>query len=212
MRARGRSGRATSSIPAAQSAVVRSLALALATAVVLTGCSEGGNTVAAQAQGQGDRGYISADGTVESIAVADRQTSIRVQGTTLEGKPLDTSSERGKVVVLNTWGSWCPPCNAEAADLQKVWQEQRSNGVQFVGIALREEPATGIAFQRRFGITYPSVRWDGGKVLLQLKGKATAPPTTLVLDKQGRLAARVSGKVDAGTLSGLVDDVRNESS
>jgi thiol-disulfide isomerase/thioredoxin len=184
----------------------------LAGALVLAGCSDGNNTVAAQAAGKGDRGYISADGTVESIAVADRRTTIRVQGTTLEGKPLDTSSERGKVVVLNTWGSWCPPCNAEAPDLQKVWQEQQRKGVRFVGIALREEPATGIAFQRRFRITYPSVRWDGGKVLLQLKGKATAPPTTLVLDKEGRLAARVSGKVDAGTLSGLVDDVRNEPS
>jgi hypothetical protein len=93
-----------------------------------------------------------------------------------------------------------------------VWQEQRSKGVQFVGIALREEPATGLAFERRFGITYPSVRWDGGKVLLQLKGKATAPPTTMVLDRRGRLAARVSGKVDAATLRGLVDDVRNEPS
>jgi thiol-disulfide isomerase/thioredoxin len=206
MRARGRSGRAVARSTA------RALTAAVAAAAVLTGCSGGSNTVAAQAQGKGDRGYISADGTVESIAVADRRTTIRVQGTTLEGKALDTSSERGEVVVLNTWGSWCPPCNAEAPDLQKVWQEQQSKGVQFVGIALREEPATGIAFQRRFGITYPSVRWDGGKVLLQLKGKATAPPTTMVLDRQGRLAARVSGKVDAATLRGLVDDVRGESS
>jgi thiol-disulfide isomerase/thioredoxin len=204
MRTRGRSGRA---VP-----TVRALVVGVAAAAVLAGCSGGNNTVAAQAQGKGDRGYISADGTVESIAVADRRTAIRVQGTTLEGRALDTRSEGGKVVVLNTWGSWCPPCNAEAPDLQKVWQEQRTKGVQFVGIALREEPATGLAFQRRFGITYPSVRWDGGKVLLQLKGKATAPPTTMVLDRQGRLAARVSGRVDAATLRGLVDDVRAESS
>jgi thiol-disulfide isomerase/thioredoxin len=188
------------------------LAAAGVLALALAGCSGGGNTVAAQARGGGDRGYISADGTVESIPAAERRTTIRVQGTTLEGQPVDTASDRGKVVVLNTWGSWCPPCNAEARDLQQVWQQQRANGVQFVGIALREEPATGIAFQRRFGITYPSVRWDGGKVLLQLKGKATAPPTTLVLDREGRLAARVSGKVDAGTLGGLVDDVRGETS
>jgi thiol-disulfide isomerase/thioredoxin len=206
MRPGGRSGRAVARPTA------RSLVAPLAAAAVLAGCSGGGNTVAAQAQGKGDRGYISADGTVESIAAADRRTTIRVQGTTLEGRPLDTRSELGKVVVLNTWGSWCPPCNAEAPDLQRVWQEQRSKGVQFVGIALREEPATGLAFERRFGITYPSVRWDGGKVLLQLKGKATAPPTTMVLDRRGRLAARVSGKVDAATLRGLVDDVRNEPS
>jgi len=191
---------------------MRSVAAVLAGALALAGCSGGGNTVSAAARGAGDRGYISQDGTVESIAVADRRTTIRVQGTTLEGRPLDTEADRGKVVVLNTWGSWCPPCNAEARDLQKVWQQQRGDAVRFVGIALREEPATGMAFQRKFAITYPSVRWDGGKVLLQLKGKATAPPTTLVLDRQGRLAARVSGKVDAGTLTGLVDDVRGERS
>ena len=180
----------------------RAVAAVLAGALALTACS----------RGDGDRGYISEDGTVEAIAVADRKTTIRVQGTTLEGRQLDTQADRGRVVVLNTWGSWCPPCNAEARDLQKVWQQERADGVRFVGIALREEPATGMAFQRKFGITYPSVRWDGGKVLLQLKGKATAPPTTLVLDRQGRLAARVSGKVDAGTLTGLVEDVRSESS
>jgi thiol-disulfide isomerase/thioredoxin len=196
--------------------VRRPLAAALSApllALALAGCSSGGgDTVAAQARGGGDRGYISSDGTVETIAVADRRTSIRVQGTTLEGRPLDTRADRGRVVVLNTWGSWCPPCNAEAPDLQKVWDQQRGRGVRFVGIALREEPATGLAFQRKFSVTYPSVRWDGGKVLLQLKGKATAPPTTLVLDRQGRLAARVSGKVDATTLEGLVDDVRGEPS
>jgi thiol-disulfide isomerase/thioredoxin len=188
------------------------LTAGLAAALALAGCSGGSDTVAAQARGAGDRGYISADGTVETIAVADRRTAIRVQGTTLEGRPLDTQADRGQVVVLNTWGSWCPPCNAEARDLQQVWQQQRGDGVRFVGIALREEPATGIAFQRKFGITYPSVRWDGGKVLLQLKGKATAPPTTLVLDRQGRLAARVSGKVAGSTLSGLIEDVRGEPS
>jgi len=191
---------------------MRAAAAVLVGALALAGCSGGGNTVAAAARGGGDRGYISQDGTVEAIPAPERRTTIRVQGTTLEGRPLDTGADRGDVVVLNTWGSWCPPCNAEAPDLQKVWQQQRGAGVRFVGIALREEPATGMAFQRKFGISYPSVRWDGGKVLLQLKGKATAPPTTLVLDRQGRLAARVSGKVDAGTLGGLVDDVRGEPS
>lgn len=190
----------------------RRLALVAACFVlVLTGCSGGGsNTVAGQASGKGDRGYISQDGTVETIVADDRKTTIRVQGKTLEGTPLDSRDYLGKVVVLNTWGSWCPPCNAEAPDLQRIWLEQQDQGVQFVGIALREEPATGQAFQRKFSITYPSVQWDGGKVLLQLRGKATAPPTTLVLDRQGRLAARISGKADATTLTGLIEDVKKE--
>ncbi|GAB3684899.1 hypothetical protein GCM10028814_24160 [Angustibacter aerolatus] len=183
----------------------------LAAAAVLAGCGDGSDTVAGQAAGGGNaQQYTSQDGAVEAIPVAKRSTVLDVRGTTLEGKPLDTASDRGHVVVLNTWGSWCPPCNAEAPDLQKVFSERQGDGVRFVGIALREEPATSLAFQRKFKIGYPSLAWDGGQVLLQLEGKAPAPPTTLVLDRQGRLAARVLGKVDASTLDGLVEDVLAE--
>ena len=130
----------------------------------------------------------------------------------MDGHALDTADWRGKVVVVNTWGSWCPPCNAEAPDLQQVWQSFQDKDVEFLGVDIRDSPETGLAFQRKFGLTYPSLRWDGGGVLVQLKGKASATPTTLVIDRTGRLAGRVSGRADRSTLSGLVDDVLKESS
>ena len=84
--------------------------------------------------------------------------------------------------------------------------------MQFLGLDSSESAQTGAAYLSANGLTYPSLAWDGGKFLLQLKGKVTAPPVTIVLDQQGRLAARVEGEVDATTLEGLVEDVQAGSS
>ena len=188
----------------------RSTALALATMLALAGCSAGADTVAGQARAGDGKGYVAGDGTIEQIAPGDRTTAITVRGKTLEGQPVDTSSWRGQVVVLNTWGSWCPPCNAEAPGLQRTWAQLKGKDVQFLGVDVREGPDAGRAFQRKFAITYPSLAWDGGGVLLQLKGKASATPTTLVLDRQGRLAARISGEARGTTLADMVEQVLSE--
>ena len=185
-------------------------ALALATALAVAGCSDGADTVAGQARAGDGKGYVAGDGTIEQIQPGDRATTISVRGKTLEGADVDTASYRGKVVVLNTWGSWCPPCNAEAPGLQKTWTKLKSKDVQFLGIDVREGPASGRAFQRKFALTYPSLAWDGGGVLLQLKGKASATPTTLVLDRRGRLAARIFGEAQGTTLADMVEQVLSE--
>lgn len=184
--------------------------LLVASALAVAGCSDGANTVAGQARAGDGKGYVAGDGTIEQIQPGDRTTTITVRGKTLEGEDVDTSSYRGKVVVLNTWGSWCPPCNAEAPGLQKTWSQLKDKDVQFLGIDVREGPDSGRAFQRKFAITYPSLAWDGGGVLLQLKGKASATPTTLVLDRQGRLAARISGEARGTTLADMVEQVLSE--
>lgn len=184
---------------------------AIAALVLLLGACGGPSATGtiADAAKNGGVGYVAGDGSIERIAVAERKTDIRVQGTTLEGALFDSGTYRGKVVVINTWGSWCPPCNAEAPALQRIWQSVRERGVQFIGIDLRESAATGRAFQRKYGITYPSLT-DGTSIVPQLKGKAAATPTTLLLDGQGRLAAKVSGQVDESTLSALLDDILKE--
>lgn len=184
--------------------------MVLALALGASSCSGGPDSIAAQAKQGSGKGYVAGDGTIEQIAVGHRTTEIAVSGTTLDGTALDTARWRGKVVVVNTWGSWCPPCNAEAPDLQRTWTSFQDSGVEFLGVDLRDSPETGLAFQRKFALTYPSLRWDGGGVLLQMKGKATATPTTLVLDRSGRLAGRISGRADASTLRGLVEDVLAE--
>jgi thiol-disulfide isomerase/thioredoxin len=179
-------------------------------ALPVAACSADPGSVQGQAAAGDGKGYVAGDGTVEQIAAADRRTSIALTGRTLEGADLSTSSYRGKVVVINTWGSWCPPCNAEAPGLQRTWAGFAGEDVQFVGVDVREGAAAGLAFQRKLKITYPSLVWDGGAVLLQLKGKASATPTTLVLDRQGRLAARISGEAKGSTLQDMVQDVLDE--
>lgn len=175
----------------------------LAAALLLAGCSQG------SAAAVPNQGYISGDGTVTQLAPAQRKDPVVFSGTTLSGTPLDVRDLRGDVVVVNVWASWCPPCIAEADDLQEVHQQTAARGVRFVGIDTDTDVAAARAHERRFRVTYPSIRSDGGRVLLQLRGSLppTATPSTLVLDREGRVAARVLGRVSASTLAGLVDDV-----
>jgi len=130
----------------------------------------------------------------------------------LQGAPWKVADARDQVLVLNVWGQWCGPCVAEMPHLQQVWAQLSAAGkpVRFMGVSSRDSVETATAFLRANKITYPSLRDDGGGSLLALRGKANTTPTTLVLDRQGRIAARVSGPVTAATLTGLVNDVLGE--
>ena len=174
-----------------------------------TGCTQDPNSVAAQAKAGDQKGYVSGDGAVEQIAVDDRNEPVTMSGTLVDGTSWDIESTRGQVLVLNVWGSWCAPCVAEAPDLQKAWEQVQQDGkdVEFMGIDFREEAERGAAFMDKAGITYPSLSDESGVLILRLQGKAPTVPTTLVLDREGRIAARVNGPVDTSTLTGLVDDV-----
>ena len=174
----------------------------------LSGCSQDPNSVAAQARAGDQKGYVSGDGTVEKIAAADRGAPVDLHGTTLDGTAWSSVDQRGKVVVVNVWGSWCGPCVAEAGDLQKAWEDIQAahQPVTFIGIDFREDTARGAAFVSARKVTYPSLTDESGVLILALQGKAPTIPTTLVLDTQGRIAARVSGAVTTATLTGLVDD------
>ncbi len=166
-------------------------------------CSTG-NSVSDRAQSDG---YIAGDGTIQKFSAESRDTVITLRGSALDGASIDSATWRGSIVVINTWGSWCAPCNAEAPDLAAISAKYGKSKVKFLGVNLREDPPAGQAFERKFNIKYPSLAWDGGRTLVQLKGKASSTPSTLVLDPQGRLAARVAGKIDRGTLTGLLDDL-----
>lgn len=176
---------------------------------LLAGCSGGGDGT----DGIAGQGYISGDGTISTMAAPDRDDPVRFAGKTLDGEPFDVRNYRGDVVVVNVWGSWCPPCIAEAPALQQVWTETRPLGVQFVGINTRDNPSAARAHEKRFGVTYPSIDDDGGRLLLSLRGSLPpqAIPSTIVLDRRGRVAARVLGQVRAATLRALVKDALAES-
>jgi len=183
----------------------RAIALTLL-ALLLSACS----TAGAQPS-SGGNGYVgTGKGSLTRVPPASRVKAPVAAGTLLgSNTTVSTASYQGKVVVLNVWGSWCPPCRQEAPALQQA-SVQTARVARFLGINSRDsDPATAQAFVRAKGVTYPSIYDPDGQVLLHFSG--TLPlstfPSTLILDRQGRVAARISGPITKITLVDLVDDV-----
>lgn len=188
--------------------LVTGLAAVLAVAALaLTGCSN--DPLAQQYRAGSGKNYIAGDGSVTEIAESNRTEAITFAATDLDGKPVGSQQFAGKVVVVNFWYAGCAPCRAEAKDLELVYQKVADQGVVFLGINVRDSNETARAFNDTFGITYPSVSDLGGKVQLAFASNVppNAVPTTLVLDKQGRVAARILGRItDASILTTLITD------
>ena len=150
--------------------------------------------------------------TIAEFAPQDRGEPVALSGTTLTGDPLDLADLRGDVVVVNVWGSWCPPCREEAPVLARASADYAARDVSFVGVNVKDNRPAALAFEDRYGITYPSIDDSSGQGVLALSAyvPAAAVPVTLVLDRQGRVAARVLGTVRESTLRALLDAVLAE--
>ncbi len=171
--------------------------------LVLAGCGDSGRST--------EGGYVGAAASrVTVVPPTQRKPAATVSGTKLGSKDtISTADFADKVVVINVWGSWCPPCRQEAPDLQKASQQTKGKA-DFLGITTKDyDPAPAEAFVRRFGVTYPSIYDPTGNVLLSFSGDLppSAIPSTLVIDRQGRVAARVLGTISSDSLVDLVDDV-----
>lgn len=183
------------------------MALALAT-VLLSGCTGLPST--------GDKGFVSGGGQIRTLEPDDRDEPVELAGEDLDGEPLDLADLRGKVVVVNVWGSWCGPCRTEMPDLVEAAGSLAADDVpvEFVGINVRDpDVAQAQGFVRTFEVPYPSFYSPDGKALLPFSG--TVPPSripsTVLLDTEGRVAAVVLGPVPSAlTLEGLVEDVAGE--
>jgi thiol-disulfide isomerase/thioredoxin len=185
------------------SSAVRRTAVVVAGVLLVAGCSSGQQ---ASQNRQGQTGFVSGTGNVSVFAPADRKPAPALTGTTLYDKPWSLADQTGKVVVLNVWGSWCSPCRKEAPDLVAAAKELGSS-VQFIGLNTRDlDKAPARKFVQEFGVTYPSIYDPSGKALLGFRGQisAAAIPSTLVIDKNGKVASRVIGEVTKQTLLGMV--------
>lgn len=178
--------------------------------MLLVGCSQDSGATSGDAV---DQGYVSGDGSVRTWAPGHRDGPVALAGTDFEGAPIDTSAWAGDVVVLNTWYAGCAPCRKEAPDLAVLATDTAPLGVHVLGINTTDEQGTVRAFQRTFGVPYPSVEDRDGSAVAALSGTVPlqAVPSTVVLDRSGLVAARVIGIVDKTTLRALVDDVLAES-
>ena len=148
-------------------------AAAAALALTLTACGGDGN----KAGGGGNSHFVTGSGGISTVAKADRKDAPKLDGATLDGQPLDVADYKGKVVVLNVWGSWCGPCRLEAKHFAKVSKETASQGVQFIGINTRDaEKGPAVNFEKDNGITYPSFFDPIGKLILRFPGQAARSP------------------------------------
>ena len=156
-----------------------------------------------------DKSYASGDGVIEQLPAKSRPKLLPVTGRLLDGGRYDSKEDLGKTVVYNVWGSWCAPCRKEAPILRKVADETYGRGVRFVGINVRDNDASALAFERRYQIKYPSIKTaDSEAALLAFGSKlpASAVPSTIIVDPEGRMAARIIGATSYGTLTSLVHD------
>ncbi|AWW38255.1 MULTISPECIES: TlpA family protein disulfide reductase [Streptomyces] len=162
---------------------------AAAAALALTACSSGGT-----AGGGGDTNFVAGTDGIDTVAADGRAPVPDLSGKTVDGGQADIADHKGKVVVLNVWGSWCPPCRAEAKNFEKVYQDTKDQGVEFLGINTRDAsvgPAR--AFEEEYGVSYPSLFDPTGKLMLRFEKGTLNPqaiPSTLVVDRDGRIAAR----------------------
>lgn len=186
--------------------------LAAAVSLGLAACG-GGATAQQTAVGNGSSFVAGSYGTT-LFKAGQRPAAPDVTGTTLTGSRFRLSADRGTIVVMNFWGSWCTPCREEAPALGALAQRFPPSVARFVGVDIRDDPASAEAFLRTFRIGYPSLNDPNDQIALDFSG--TVPPagipTTLVIDRTGRIAARVVGSVSYDGLAALITQVSRESS
>ena len=186
------------------------IAAVLATTLIVVSCARTGADEPTRSAGQ--VGYPTVPRNLTRIRPEQRLELPIVSGPALgSNRTISSQDYRGKVVVINVWGSWCPPCRKEAPDLQAASVETKDTA-QFIGITSKDyDPAPAEAFVRSFQITYPSIYDPNGKVLLAFAGELppSAIPSTMIIDRQGRLAVRVLSEVSKITLVDMINDVAN---
>ena len=164
-------------------------------------------TADATGRDSGDSGI--AEPGLTLYPAGDRDPSPPLQGRTLDDEAFNLEDLKGQVVVINVWGSWCGPCRAETPGLVRIANKTADEGVRFVGIDTRDSAAGARAFVKNYNVPYPSVFDPAGQALLPFRDviPSSAIPSSVILDRDGNVAARVIGAVDETTLAGIVDDL-----
>ena len=198
-------------MPILQSFRMIAAPIALAIVLALSGCS-----TSASATNDQQTNYVALNGVgvLTVYAAGHRKPALPVSGTDLDGQPLTLSHFAGKVIVLNFWASWCPPCRSEAPALEQVYTDTRASGVQFVGVDIRENGVSdGVHFETTHRIDYPSFSDQASRIALDFRSTGVeTPPTTIVIDRHGRIAARGLGEMTYTQLLSVVKSVAAQAS
>ncbi len=198
------------SVPRSTCRAISAATVVAAVAMGAAACS-GGATAQDTAVGTGSS-FVAGSYSTTVFKPGARPAAPQVTGTMLSGARFDLAADRGAVVVLNFWGSWCTPCREEAPSLGQLARHFSGTDIRFVGIDIRDDAAGAAAFMRTFRISYPSVNDPNDAIALDFNG--TVPPagipTTLVIDRSGRIAARIVGPASYDGLRTLIAQVSAE--
>ncbi|MEU5688209.1 TlpA family protein disulfide reductase [Streptomyces venezuelae] len=183
---------------------------AVVAALTLSACGSGGTS-----GGSGNTNFVAGSDGIATVKKADRKANPSLDGETLDGKKLNIAEDyKGKIVVINVWGSWCAPCRAEAPNFVKVAAETKAKGVEFVGINTRDpERGPAIQFEKEHKVPYPSLHDPSGKLMLRFPKGSLNPnfiPSTLVVDRDGKIAARSQQPLNEEKLRKMIDPVLAE--
>ena len=183
--------------------VPRLSAALLAAVLALSGCA-GGTEI--QTGGEEDR-FISGDGSATVFDEGERDSAPDVTGTTFDGDEISLSDYGGRILVLNVWASWCGPCRAEQPVLDEVHAEYGDLGVDFLGVNIKDNETAALSYTENKGVAYPSLHDQPGEVPQAFRETVPprAIPSTLILDPEGDIAARVIGPTTYGQLTGLLN-------
>ena len=177
---------------------MKKLATLILLAISLTACGNSSQVAS--------KSYVAGNGTVTYIDTRDRKEGPTFSGLTLDGENFELP--HGGIVVINVWASWCAPCRAEAPTLAALAKKYK--GAVFLGVLTRDSEVAARAFQNRFDLPYPTLVDDS--VLLKFRDtlSANAIPSTILIDKKGRVAARISGEITVASLSELIEKLHAE--
>jgi len=195
--------------PSQSSAARVALGAAMAAFAVLAVAGCDGGAIGADVPQSSGQSFVGHSYESTFYPVGQRPVAPHVSGTTLTGQRLSLTSYKGDTIVLNFWGSWCDPCRSEAPALGTLARQLEPDHVRFVGIDIRDQPDSALAFMQTFNVSYPSLSDPSDEIALQFHSTVppAAIPTTLVIDKSGRIAARIFGASTYAELKSLIDKV-----
>jgi peroxiredoxin len=180
-------------------------------AVLLTAGCASNDDLSGQYRNGDTKNYISGNGAVSEFDARDTTEALNFTATTIDGKTVSAKDYRGKVLVLNFWFALCGPCRSEAKDLNSISAAKKDTAT-FLGVNVRDEAGTARSFIRNFDVPYTNVLdAKGSTVQLAFSGAAApnATPSTIVVDRNGHVSARILGTANKSVLSTLIDDASN---
>ncbi len=176
--------------------------------LLITACA----TPVSNISSDSESGFVSGDGTSIFLNKTDRKPAPELKDVEFLSSEINLNSLKNKVGLINVWGSWCSPCRKEAAELEELYLKNKANNVEFIGINIRDSKISANRFIENFSITYPNIFDRDGKLLLGYKDSLppNAIPSTILIDKNGLVAARQLGPIDKSLIQGFISELVEE--